>query len=1242
MHSLPIRLRSVLLLLFPLGVIGVFLQGCASFDTPKTSLIEISVAPKTAAVQVGSAQQFTASVFNAANPKVNWQVNGVNGGDSTHGTISSAGMYTAPTKVPNPATVTITSVSEADPSQSAAALVTVMASPMSIATTSLASGEVGLAYNATLVATGGTAPYTWALTNGALPANLSLNASTGVISGTPKQAVTGLALTFQVTDSGNPAQIQSVPLSLTITPAALVSIAVTPALPSLAAGLTQQFTATGTYSDGSTQNLTNSVTWASGTPAAATINSAGLVSTLKLGTSLISATSGAVSGSTTLTVTAATLSSIAVTPALPSIAAGLTQQFTATGTYTDKSTQNLTTTATWTSGTLTTATIASGGLASTLVAGTSIITATSGAVSGSTTLTVTPPTLVTIAVTPALPSIAAGLTEQFTATGTYTDKSTQNLTTTATWTSGTLTTATIASGGLASTLVAGTSIITATSGAVSGSTTLTVTAPILTSIAVTPAGVSLGLNATQQYTATGTYSDKSTQVITSQVTWTSGTPTTASISSTGLAQVLTANNVAVSITASETNAAGTLITSPPAWLSALSTLPIVCPSPTIDLKLLVVNNAEANAGAGYADFPAIQQILNYVGTPYDVVDVGGAAPTLSDGACHGYYQGVIYAFGNDIYNNSSLYQALSSYEQTFGVRQVNWFTDPTPDFGFNSTSNDLLDTQTDTVTFTAAAQPIFYYANVSTPLTITNAAAYLTTPLAPTGGTVTPLLVDASGNTLSAITQFSDSRQYLTQMFDSNPYLTHDLVLAYGLVNWVTNGIFLGDYHVYAVPQVDDFFIDDSEWIPGTPCTDPITHDRTPPDSSTLPVFRINATTDMAALVTWQKQKQSDPLLTQFELTLAMNGVGTTGDTGWTGLPTSGAANDDLVANLKNYQSYFHWISHTFDHPTTLNGLCQSNPSNLPTCGDIYNTPPTDDIDLEVLTNLYVANGTGVNLDTDNTDVVTPLYFTDFNASNMVTPGVTGLNDPNVPIYLYNDGIRNVVSDTSVIGQPNNGPNPSPNVGIVNSYEPGIYEVPRHPNDVFYNAANWADDQAEFSCIYNNPVVAPYSTYNAAQILDYVSSTFVSNMLMGDMDPQMFHQPDLHFSDNYPYLSVAPVPASLAGLTSPHVSSLISDTYDLTFSKYEALYQLPVLSPTLDQLATNMQNRNAYNLSGATASLIGAPGAQTIQITVPATATVPAIIPVSGLNSTGAELYGTKYISHITMTPGQKVTLSVP
>src|SRR5207302_1942413 len=144
--------------------------------------------------------------------------------------------------------------------------------------------------------------------------------------------------------------------------------------------------------------------------------------------------------------------------------------------------------------------------------------------------------------------------------------------------------------------------------------------------------------------------------------------------------------------------------------------------------------------------------------------------------------------------------------------------------------------------------------------------------------------------------------------------------------------------------------------------------------------------------------------------------------------------------------------------------------------------------------------------------------------------------------------------------------------------------------------------QAEFSCIYNNPVQPPYNTFTAPQILDYVSSGFVTHMLIGDMDPEMFHQNNLHNYDGQGH-------------------ALLSDTYDQTFANYERLYKLPVVSPTLDQLGQNMQNRNAYNLSTATASLTSASGSNlTISITVPAAASVPsATSTMTGLNGIRAE-----------------------
>ena len=86
------------------------------------------------------------------------------------------------------------------------------------------------------------------------------------------------------------------------TPPALVSIAVTPANPSIPNGATQQFTATGTYSDGSTQNLTATAIWTSSNTAVATISSTGLATSLTTGPTTIQAASGAISGTTVLTV----------------------------------------------------------------------------------------------------------------------------------------------------------------------------------------------------------------------------------------------------------------------------------------------------------------------------------------------------------------------------------------------------------------------------------------------------------------------------------------------------------------------------------------------------------------------------------------------------------------------------------------------------------------------------------------------------------------------------------------------------------------------------------------------------------------------------------------------------------------------------------------------------------------------------------------------------------------------------
>ena len=364
-------------------------------------------------------------------------------------------------------------------------------------------------------------------------------------SGIAKVNAQGLATSVAVGGTSATATLGSISgtTTLTVNPATLVSIAITPAIPAIPLGTTVQFSATGTFTDGSTQNVTDTVQWSSDATSVATISnssgSQGLASSVATGTANITATSGSVQGTTTLTMTTAALVSIAVTPANPTIALGTTQQFVATGTFTDGSTQNLTSTAAWSSDTPSSATINSNGLASSVAVGTATISATSNNIAGSTLLSVTPAQLVSIAVSPATTNIPLGTTQTFTALGTYTDGTTQDVTQAGHWSSSNAAAATISntpgSQGLASTLGTGTTTIGIALGTVSGTATLTVNPAALISITLSPQTPTIPLGTTQQFTASGTYTDGSVQDLTATVQWTSSSAMVAVMNATGLA-----------------------------------------------------------------------------------------------------------------------------------------------------------------------------------------------------------------------------------------------------------------------------------------------------------------------------------------------------------------------------------------------------------------------------------------------------------------------------------------------------------------------------------------------------------------------------------------------------------------------------------------------------------------------------------------------------------------------------------
>lgn len=153
-------------------------------------------------------------------------------------------------------------------------------------------------------------------------------------------------------------------------------------------------TATGTFSDGTTENITAKVSWSTSDNSVASVGTTGMVTGVSTGSATITATSGDVSGSTTLTVRVANLLSIHVNPTNANINSGSTLQYQALGTVAGGQQYDITDSVTWTSSNPTAAIISSTGEATAQTPPStqqSNITASSGSlVSNTAVLTVNP------------------------------------------------------------------------------------------------------------------------------------------------------------------------------------------------------------------------------------------------------------------------------------------------------------------------------------------------------------------------------------------------------------------------------------------------------------------------------------------------------------------------------------------------------------------------------------------------------------------------------------------------------------------------------------------------------------------------------------------------------------------------------------------------------------------------------------------------------------------------------------
>jgi 6-phosphogluconolactonase (cycloisomerase 2 family) len=169
----------------------------------------------------------------------------------------------------------------------------------------------------------------------------------------------------------------------------LVSIAISPSSASLALGTSTQLKATGTYSDGSSKDLTNATSWSSATVSVATVSSSGLVGSVAQGVTVITASLGTISGTASVTVGPPVLTGIAVSPSQAKVYVGTApQKFSAIGVYSDKSTADVTSSASWSTSNSYVSQIDGQGNVTSIRSGYTTVSATAGGFAASGVLTV--------------------------------------------------------------------------------------------------------------------------------------------------------------------------------------------------------------------------------------------------------------------------------------------------------------------------------------------------------------------------------------------------------------------------------------------------------------------------------------------------------------------------------------------------------------------------------------------------------------------------------------------------------------------------------------------------------------------------------------------------------------------------------------------------------------------------------------------------------------------------------------
>jgi hypothetical protein len=570
----------------------------------------------------------------------------------------------------------------------------------------------------------------------------------------------------------------------------------------------------------------------------------------------------------------------------------------------------------------------------------------------------------------------------------------------------------------------------------------------------------------------------------------------------------------------------------------------------IRLRLLVIA-----ADGNDTQLEAITTILDRLGAPYDIMIAAQERLTeqrLWSGA-HAHYQGVFLATNHLGRWNEQLHrwesafdaeewQTLWRFEARFGIRQVALYTHPggsRDDYGLGLINSADTTTTPLPVYFSTTGREIFWYLNQENPVVINSAWVYLTQRIDPNTDV---LLETADGHAVAALRRYVDGREHLALTMAHNPHLNHTWLLGYGLVNWVTRGLFLGERHVYLSIQVDDIFNSNLLWNPELQM-----------DESGAP-YRLHEG-DVDALVGWLDRLHRRPQTAELTLDMAFNGAGAR--------PTQ--AEDTLATRLVQLQDRFRWINHGFTH------LHLDSANYADSLADIQG----------------------------NHAAALRFELRRYDADAMVTADVSGLRNPEFLRAARDAGIRYLVTDTSRPGWCN----PSPNVGIVSTHQPEILLIPRRANNLFYDVSTPEAWVSKYNHIYRE-YWRRESTFE--EILEREAEMILRYMLTFDIDPLMFHQPNLRAYDG--------------------THSLLSDLIDTVLERYFALVgDVPICSLSMREIGQRMARRANYNAANVQAHRVCGSG-------IVLSADRDVVVPITGVRAeSNSEFYAGQHLAWVTL-----------